>query len=416
MDKATDFSLSQIKLTRAAFLWTSILRAPFWAIYTILLMILYKDLHATPFQIALFIALKPVVSIFSVYWSSYIHQRPDRLLSNIVWAGVIGYVPFLLFPFFSGPWFVLFASALYMMTLRGVVPAWMEVFKLNLPDGVKEKVFSYGSIVSYVIGAILPLIIGPLLDKYPFCWRWIFCFTAVLSMGAILLQLKIPIPEQKKFPSNSPLQPFFKHLLDPWQNAWKLLASRPDFRSYQIGFMIFGGCGLMVIQPALPQFFIDRLGLSYTELSIALSLCKGIGFALTSPLWAGRMPKVDLYRFSSSVTFLGALFPLILMAAQIQVFWIYVAYFIYGIMQAGSEMSWHLSGPLFSKKEDSSQFSSVNVLTVGIRGSIVPQIGSLLCFFSSSPWILLLGSVSCLLGALWLNLVKQPLLTSKSNY
>lgn len=412
MDKATDFS-AQIKLTRAAFLWTSILRAPFWAIYTLLLMILYKDLHATPFQIALFIALKPIVSIFSTYWGAHINKRPDRLLSNIVWAGLIGYLPFLLFPFFSGVWFVLFASTLYMMTLRGVVPAWMEIFKLNLPEGVKQRVFSHGSIVSYVVGALLPLAIGPLLDRYPLCWRWIFCFTAFLSMGAILFQLHIPIKTSHL--SHVPLQSVKTHLLDPWKNAWRLIKSRPDFRSYQIGFMLFGGCGLMVIQPALPQFFIDQLGLSYTELSIALTLCKGVGFALTSPLWAGRMPRVDLYRFSGVVTFLGGLFPLILLAGQVYVLWIYAAYFLYGILQAGSELSWHLSGTQFSKKdEDSSQFTNVNVLTVGLRGCIIPQIGSLLCFISSSSAILIVGATCCLCGTVWLAFARKRQLAPSS--
>ena len=161
----------QVRLakTRAAFLWTHILRAPFWAIYNLLLFILYKDLQASPFQIALFIALKPVVSIFSVYWSSSINKRPDRLLSNIVWAGVIGYLPFLFFPIIYDAWFVIFASALFMTMHRGVVPAWMEIFKRNLPGDAKQKIFSYGSIVSYIVGGILPLVIGPLLDRYFLC-------------------------------------------------------------------------------------------------------------------------------------------------------------------------------------------------------------------------------------------------------
>lgn len=407
MEKATNFSSEIITKTRAAFLWTHILRAPFWAIYNLLLFILYKDLNASPFQIALFIALKPIVSLFSVYWSSPIYKRPDRLLSNIVWAGAIGYCPFLFFPFIYNSWFVIFASALFMMMHRGVVPAWMEIFKRNLPGSSKQKIFSYGSVLSYVIGSVLPIIMGPMLDHYALCWRWIFVITAILALGAILLQFRIPLfynhsQEQLK-PSDKivrKVDPFFA----PWKNAIRLLLSHVDFRAYQIGFMVCGGCGLMILQPALPKFFMDVLGLSYTELSIALNLCKGIGFVLTSQIWANGMHKTDILRFSTLVIVLGAVFPLILLFAQIHVLWIYVAYLVYGMMQAGSELSWHLSGPIFAKEGESSQFSGVNVLTVGLRGSVIPQLGALLCLFAPSSSILVIGALLCFTGACWMTL------------
>ncbi len=407
MDKATQ----NHNLTYAAFLWTSVLRAPFWAIYSLLLVILYKDLHASSFQIALFIALKPVVSIFSMYWGAVVNKRPDRLLSNVVWAGVIGFLPFLLFPLFYNPWYVLFASALYMTMHRGVVPAWMEIFKRNLPGGAKHKVFSRGSTISYVVGALLPLVIGPLLDHYPLCWRWIFVLTALMGMGAIFAQYRIPI--ELKVKPETPSPSFKEHFILPWQNAWKLLSTREDFRAYQIGFMVLGGCGLMIIQPCLPRFFIDGLGLSYTELAIALTLCKSVGFLMASSILAKAISRVDFYRVSSLVTLLGALFPIILLAAKFNLVLLYLAYLAYGIMQAGSELGWHLSGPIFAKTEDSSAYSSVNVLTVGMRGLVVPQIGSLLCLFGSSTVILVIGSLCCLVGTSTLLLFRSKSYVAK---
>ncbi|MCH9626283.1 MAG: hypothetical protein S4CHLAM123_14790 [Chlamydiales bacterium] len=383
--------------TKVAFLWTHILRAPFWAIYNLLLFILYKDLKASAFQIALFIALKPAVSILSVYWSSAIHRRPDRLKSNIIWAGILGYLPFLFFPLFYSVWFVIFSSALFMTMHRGVVPAWMEIFKQNLPGNSKQKIFSYGSSVSYIVGSILPLVIGPLLDKYFLCWRWIFLATGVLGIAAILVQKHIPITLTKSITSKP-----INQVLAPWKNAWQLLTTKSSFRAYQIGFMLFGGCGLMILQPALPAFFIDVLGLSYTELSIALTLCKGVGFVLTSQLWANGMHRSDIFRFSSLIVLLGALFPLLLLTAQLHVFWVYIAYLLYGVMQAGSELSWHLSGPVFAKEEESSQYSGVNVLTVGLRGCVIPQLGAALCMLLPSTGTLLIGTLSCCAGAIWM--------------
>lgn len=54
------------------------------------------------------------------------------------------------------------------------------------------------------------------------------------------------------------------------------------------------------------------------------------------------------------------------MCAQYHVIMLYVAYGLYGVMQAGSELGWHMSGPCFAQEKDSTVFSSTNVLMVGI--------------------------------------------------
>jgi len=196
------------------------------------------------------------------------------------------------------------------------------------------------------------------------------------------------IPEERSFK---------QHLLNPWKESFNLLRKRPDFLKFQIGFM-WGGAGLMVLQPVLPKFFVDVLDLSYLEVAIALTVCKGIGFALTSPLWIAAFRKMDIFRFSRLVIFLIAIFPICLLASQFNLMWLYIAYFAYGMMQGGSEMSWNLSGPVFAKQEDSSKYSVVNVLAGGIRGCIFPLLGTLLYEFTNASSVLALGSILCLVA------------------
>lgn len=389
--------------TRIAFVWTSILNTPFWAIFNMLPFILYKDLHATPLQVTAIIILKPAVSLFALYWSALIEKRKDRLISNLIWARVISHVPFFFFPFVDNPWFFIASFGLYMMLSRGTVPAWMEVLKLNIPDVSREKVFAYGSALGYVGSAVIPFALGGLMDTYVHSWRWIFPATALISLGAILFKNRIPIHLDNSNENEATVTTLSvtQQLIKPWKSAWELLRRRPDFARYQLGFML-GGSGLIVMQPALPVFFMDGLHLTYTELAVALTLCKGVGFALTSSTWAKMMSKIDIYRFNSWVTLLAFLFPLCLLAAQINLTWLYCGYLLYGVMQAGSEMSWNLSGPLFAKTEDSSVYSSVNVLTVGLRGCFVPAIGSLLAYQVHASGVMLLGGALCLLSAFFM--------------
>ena len=291
-----------------------------------------------------------------------------------------------------------------MTMARGTVPAWMEILKLNVPAVFRERIFAYGSAFGYVGAALIPFALGGIMDTYLQSWRWIFPATALLSLGAVVFKSRIPIamnPPEENNRQQPPPQSFGQQFLKPWKSAWELIWRRPDFARYQLGFML-GGSGLIIMQPALPVFFMDGLHLTYTELAVALTLCKGIGFALTSPSWARLMNKIDIYRFNSWVTLLAFVFPLCLIAAQASLVWLYVGYLLYGVMQGGSEMSWNLSGLSFAKEEDSSVYSSVNVLTVGLRGCFVPAIGSLLAYPLHATGVMLIGGALCLVSTLYM--------------
>lgn len=385
--------------TRLAYTATRLLNTPFWALYTLLPFIILKDLHATPWQIACIISLKPIVSLFSLYWSALIKRRRDRLRSNIIWAGILGHLPFLFVPFVHHPWYFVFASAIYMLFWRGVNPAWMEILKINVPEELRRSVFAYGSAFYHAGGAVLAIVMGWLMDDYFQAWRWLFPLTALISLFAIFFQLTLPLKQSFEEPEVT-LPTFFsltEEFKKPWKDAWNLLHERPDFARFQIGFMLAGG-GLMLWKPAEPLFFMETLQLNYKELSIAITLCKSIGYTLALPIWMRAMQRLDLFYFSSVVTALTAIFPLGLMAAQWNLMFLYAAYLLYGMMQAGSELSWNLSGPIFSRHEDSSTYSGVNVVTVGLRGCVAPPLGSILCNLTNAVTVLLIGGGFSLLA------------------
>ena len=180
--------------TKRAFFWTRVLDTPFWAIFNMLPFILYKDLHATPFQLAVVIALKPLSSLLSLYWSHSIAECRERLLPNVIIGGIVRHLPFFFFPFIDSPWLFIAFFGLHMTLARGVQPAWMEILKINIPGMTREKVFAWGSAVGYMGDALLPFALGFLLDGYFQAWRWLFPLSALISLTAAFFQLAIPIP------------------------------------------------------------------------------------------------------------------------------------------------------------------------------------------------------------------------------
>ena len=174
--------------TLVAYAATRILDTPFWGIYNLIPFILYKDLGASPFQIALLIMLKPLVSFLALYWSSLVRERPDRLLSNILWARSLGYIPFLFMPLVTSPWLLIALHASYMMLSIGSMPAWMEILKMHLSKETREKTFAYTQAFGYLGGGLLPFAIGFLLDGYFQAWRWLFPLAALIGLSAFIFQ------------------------------------------------------------------------------------------------------------------------------------------------------------------------------------------------------------------------------------
>lgn len=392
--------MNNYQKTNFAFIGSNIFNAALWAMYSLLVFIFYKDLHASAWQITLLISIKPAVAIFSFYWSSFLDKRPDLLKSNIFWATFVGFFPCFFFPFIDNIWYYIFAYATYMMSIRAIIPGWMEILKINVPKELRSKVFSHGSSTNYLAGLLFPIVAATWMDSDVSMWRWLFPASALSSFLGLFLLLKIPIDHTPPSGSEHIPEPFSftNSLIKPWKGFWQLMKDRPDFAHFQWIFM-FGGLGIMIMQPALPQYFIEVLNLSYKELAIAFSICKGVGFAATSRFWAMLMNKMNLYSLTSIVTLCAGVFPFMIMAAESHWLWVFMAYLLYGMMQAGSELSWNLSGPIFAKEQDSSTFSGVNVMLVGIRGCIGPTIGAYLVVMTNTFTPLFIGAFSCIVAS-----------------
>lgn len=382
------------KRTKSIFLWTRFLNTPFWAFFNLFLIILYKDLQATPLQIMTMVAMKPMAALFSPYWSLLVYGRQDRLVSNLIWANILKFIPFLCFPWLHNTWLVILSFGFYMFLARGVIPAWMEIIKLNIQGKAREKTFATGSVIDYVGNGLLPVIFGWVLDDYDQAWRWIFFGTSVVGIFSTLLLYRLPSTSLNiSLQPNSKIQ-LWQQVIRPFTQSWQLLKERPDFAQFQIGFLL-GGSALIMMHTVFPKFLVDELNLSYVEISIAIALFKGIGFTLASPFWVKWFERVNIYRLSSWVTMMVALFPVILLASLFRIEMLYLAFMIYGIMQAGSELSWHLSGIVFAQGKDSSIYSGTNILAVGIRGCVAPILGSLICTEFNSITVM---GISFLLG------------------
>ena len=381
--------------TRRAFFISHMVQEPFIALYSMLGILLTKQLDASPFQVAVLTMLKPVVSVLSFYWASFLQQKRTHLRANLLAATSLAVIPFLFAPLIDHAWFFVAAGAGYALFSRAAMPARMELLKINVPGEEREHLFSNASCLAYGVGVVASVSFGVLLDLRPDWWTQLVCIAAAVSLFSVMALASIPDGSRELRPESGSLDASVKEiLLHPWRATISLLRSRPDFLHFQVGFFL-AGLGLMVAMPAIPSFLTD-LNVSYTELFFSLGVLRGLGFILTSNLWAKAIRRFSISLISGAVFCGFVLFLICLLLAAFTPMFVLVAYGVYGVAQAGSHLVWNLSGPIFSGKETSFQYSSVNVLTIGVRGMLGPPVGGLIAQLLSPEIAIATG---CVIGA-----------------
>ena len=387
----TSDSIKMHKKMHNTLIWSNLLTEPLFTLYSFLVFILYKDLGASTFQVALLTMLKPVITILSFYWSAGLPGKTKKLKSNVLWAGFFMRAPFLLCPWIDSAWYVIAAAVNYMFFYRAGTPAWLEIIKRNMGQGKRGRSFSFSVALAYAEGVVLALACGGLLDKDPGLWKGLFFWSALVSLFSLVVQSRIVVTGEDVVQERPSLKEL---IIRPWRDSYQLMKGRRDFSRFQWGFMV-SGFGLMLIQPAIPLFAVDVLGVSYLEMAAAISIAKGLGFALSSPVWARWLDRVHVLKLASLVFLAIGLFTILLSFSVWSTIWLYIAYFWYGVGQGGSHLVWNMSGPIFSGKDDSSRYTGVNVALAGIRGAIAPPLGGYLAILCGPVQVLIMGGALC---------------------
>ncbi len=400
-----DTGLFQLK-TKRALLWMKLSHEPLVILYALLPFILRKNLQASLLEISILSALRPILPVFSFYWSANLKEKKHLLKSNLISAWIFARLPFLFVPWILNSWYLIFCAACYEFFNKSGNPALIEILKNNIPNQKQGNVYTFYFVLSFIESIFLGFAIINILNWDPSLWPLLFGLSSLVGLTSLFFQFSIPILDlkQDQAGSSSTRLSFKSRVILPWKESFSLLKEHPEFAQFQYGFMV-GGFSLMLISPSLSIYYADILHLPHASVITGRSICMGIGIVLSSWIWRRYLQKEKVF-FLTQLILVGFTFYLLFMIfTTFHLNWFYLSFFLYGIAQAGSHVIWNLSGILFSHDKDSSPFSRLNILMLGIRGAIAPAFGGILCYLWGPEFVIMLGTVICFLGMIYMGRV-----------
>jgi F0F1-type ATP synthase assembly protein I len=292
---------------------------------------------------------------------------------------------------------------MYVLFYRAETPALMEILRRNLSKTQREQALSKGTTAAYIEGIFLALVTGWVLENYPGSWRWLLSLFAVVGLVSNYLFYRLAIANCGI--NDTPKSRKTFSFVAPIREGFSLLRRSPQFLQFQWGYFLCGG-GLMMALPVIPSFLKGH-PFSFATLATSTTAIKEIGMILTTPLWGYLMRRFRYENLSTAVFTLVAMYLFLLLNIEAAYQMLIISFLIYGIAQAGSHMIWSLSGPYFSKEDDSSRYSMVNVFMVGVRGLVMPPTGALLSHFFGGEIAIFTGAIFCLLGAILISVPQK---------
>ncbi|MCK4934646.1 MAG: MFS transporter [Simkaniaceae bacterium] len=382
------------KRTKRAVFFLHILSEPIVAFYSLLPFILIHDLSATPIQLAIFISLRPIFSVIAPYWSAFYSRNTNGLLINVKLACVFAYLPFLLFSHTKNVWLIMASAALFQLFHKAGVPAWLEIVKHRISQKSRENAFSLSFVMGFICSAVFGMSFGYLLDKDAHYLSFLIMISALIGLSCLVFLHRIP--EVVGMDLNS----VCKDRKKPLKMSITLLKDRPDVRRFQIVFMIGGGA-LMLMAPSLSIYYVEVLELNYIDITLARFVFMALGVMVSMYPWKRLFQRLHINELLGPVLIGFTIFPCLLLFAKVHLLFLYVAFFMYGIAQAGSRLVWSLSPLSFSKNHSSIHFSQANLFLAGVRGAVFPFLGSVLCKSYGASLTLTVGAFVCLLGVFY---------------
>lgn len=316
----------------------------------------------------------PVANLFSIYWGEYLEGRKDRKNLFLV-AGILGRLSLVLTFFVqTGMHLVLLLLLVYSFNTF-IIPVQNSIFQFNYRRKIRGMLFGFSQTVYSIFLVLTAFIFGRVLDYNEYFFRFLFTIVGIFGFLGIMVLMRIKVEGIPEMAKNARAHPFISPII---ATVYEFRKNKP-FLMYEIAFMVYG-FGFMMALPIIPQFLVNKLGMTYTQISIGKVMIANAGMAVFSPLAGFLEDRLNPILFSGISFIILGFYPLLLNLSISQnimdpVSFVYFAFGVFSLGMAGVMMNWTLGSIYFARGRDSVMLQSVHVTLTAFRGLFAPLLG-----------------------------------------
>lgn len=358
--------------------------------------ILKKKFSSPNIIITIAVMLWPVSNLFSIYWGYYLENIQERKKLFYL-AGIFGRLPLVLSIFVKEGFQLLPILFITYFFNAFIIPVQNTIFQRNYTDKKRNLLFGLSISVFSIFTLITSTIIGKILDINEGSFGIINIFCGVSGFISLIFLSKIEINE-KKSKKNERFSAF-----SPVLNMIKEFRNNKDFLQFETAFTIYG-MGILLVLAVIPQFLVNKIQLSYTEISFVRVFMLHTIFAIFMPLSAYLNRYIHPIGLTGVSYFLLFLFSTILGFIPYQTLFpmkslVVFSFFIYAVAMTGVEITWYLGSIYFTRGKDAIVHQSIHVTLTAVRGLLAPPLGLLIMSKINDLAAFLTGSFFFLLSS-----------------
>lgn len=221
-------------------------------------------------------------------------------------------------------------------------------------------------------------------DNYPQAYRWLYPIAAVAGLIGCQFYRRLRLLER---PPNSSQNSTIRQSIS---QVRQVLLSDRAYLMFQIAFFLSGSAFFMSMHITL-KLSHDQLKFSSAQMALWLAVLPQILLALSTLVWGQFLNRLGIVRARLLIGLLMALYLSCYFSgiALLVPALIYCGSVLRGLAEGGGQVTWALASVHFAPKaEDVPLYNGIHFVLNGIRGLLMPAVGTAL-YLATGEWTIL---------------------------
>jgi MFS family permease len=352
--------------------------------------IAYSTLGASSVELTVIVSAFPCGAFLGPLWAALGRRwGMQRLVLNMA---VVSNLPLFLMPMVTSPfWFtaIVTVSQLLHSAMR---MGQSSLYRASYPRAYLGRAIGWVLFCTFATMIPTTLLAGWLVlpENLPDSYRWLYPLGAVFGLVGCLFYRRMVMLEAA--PPAPVVQAFWQRLDD----IRRVLARDQVYLLFQLAFFLAGSAFFLSMHIVL-QLSKDRLHFSSAELALWLSVLPQTLLALSTPLWGRFLHRLGIVQARLIIG--------LMMAGYLSLYFSGIAWglpvliwagsVVRGLAEGGGQVTWSLASVHFAPRaEDVPVYNGIHFALNGLRGLVMPALGTCLYMLTGELTILIAAVVA----------------------